>query len=125
MSEPTYVQEHNAIVEVVNKYIEGGRKGSGAIMKPAFHEKATIFGLAGEELFGPEIEKLYAVNDQNGPSPEAQPRFARVDIVGTAANVRLDSENWAGSRFTDFLNLVKLDGKWIIVNKVYYAHPSA
>ena len=57
MSEPTYSQEYNAIVEVVNKYIEGGRKGSGATMKPAFHEKATIFGLAGEELFGPEIER--------------------------------------------------------------------
>ncbi|MBT4752364.1 MAG: nuclear transport factor 2 family protein, partial [Candidatus Marinimicrobia bacterium] len=28
-----------------------------------------------------------------------------------------------GSRFTDFLNLLKVDGKWQVMNKVFYLHP--
>ena len=123
MSNPSYVQDYNAIVEVVNKYIEGNSKASGATMKPAFHEKATVFGLNGTELFGPEIQKLFDVIDQFPPSPDAQARFTRVDVVGTAANVRLDSDGVAGFRFTDFFNLLKIGGKWTIVNKIYYTHP--
>ena len=125
MSEPTYVQEYNAIVEVLNKYIVGNAKASSAAMKPAFHEKATIFGLNGQEVFGPEIQKLYDVIDSFKPSPDARASFTRVEIAGTAASVRVDSDNIAGSRFTDFLNLLKIDGKWTIVSKVYYRHGSA
>ncbi len=125
MSEPTYVQEYNAIVEVLNKYIEGNAKASSAAMKPAFHENATIFGLNGQEVFGPEIKKLYDVIDSFKPSPDARASFTRVEIAGTAASVRVDSDNIAGSRFTDFLNLLKIDGKWTIVSKVYYRHGSA
>ena len=123
MSNPSYVQDSNAIVEVVNKYIEGNSKASGATMKPAFHEKATVFGLNGTELFGPEIQELFDVIDQFPPSPDAQARFTRVDVVGTAANVRLDSDGVAGFRFTDFFNLLKIGGQWTIVNKIYYTHP--
>jgi hypothetical protein len=123
MSNPSCVQDYNAIVEVVNKYIEGNSKASGATMKPAFHEKATVFGLNGTELFGPEIQKLFDVIDQFPPSPDAQARFTRVDVVGTAANVRLDSDDVAGFRFTDFFNLLKIGGQWTIVNKIYYTHP--
>ena len=123
MSNPSYVQDYNAIVEVVNKYIEGNSKASGATMKPAFHEKATVFGLNGTELFGPEIQELFDVIDQFPPSPDAQARFTRVDVVGTAANVRLDSDGVAGFRFTDFFNLLKIGGQWTIVNKIYYTHP--
>lgn len=123
MSNPSYVKDYNAIVEVVNKYIEGNSKASGATMKPAFHEKATVFGLNGTELFGPEIQKHFDVIDQFPPSPDAQACFTRVDVVGTAANVRLDSDDVAGFRFTDFFNLLKIGGQWTIVNKIYYTHP--
>ena len=54
MNKPSYVEEYDAIVEVLNKYLEGNAKGSGAAMKPAFHEQATIFGLNGQDVFGPE-----------------------------------------------------------------------
>ncbi len=124
MSKPTYVQEYNAIVEVLNKYLEGNAKASSAAMKPAFHEKATIFGLNGQEVFGPEIQKLYDVIDTLPPSPQAQTAIARIDIVGTAASARVDSDNVAGNRFTDFFNLLKIDEKWTIVSKIYYTHPS-
>ena len=123
MSKLTYVQEYNAIAEVLNKYLEGNAKGNSAATKLAFHAQATFFGVSGDEVVGPEILKLYDIVDTLESSPNAQTAIARIDVAGTAANARVDSENVAGQRFTDFFNLLKIDGRWIIVNKVYHIYP--
>jgi len=123
MSQPTYVNEIDAITKVVQHYIEGARTGKGAAMKPAFHRDATIYGYVGKDLFGGPIQGLYDWNDKNGPAKDVQTRFSSIDVVGTCASVRLDTDNWTGHRFTDFVNLVKFDGEWKIVSKVFYLHP--
>ena len=92
-------------------------------MKPAFHQDANIFGYVGPDLFGGPIQGLFDWNDENGPAEDLELRFTSIDIVGTAASVRLDMDNWTGHRFTDFFNLVKIDGAWKIVSKVFYLHP--
>ena len=119
----SYVNEIDEITKVMQVYIDGARTGKGAAMKPAFHNDATIFGYVGPELFGGPIQGLYDWNDQNGPATDIQSRFTSIDVVGTAANVRLDTDNWTGHRFTDFFNLVKIDGQWKVVSKVFYLHP--
>ena len=119
----SYVNEIDEITKVMLAYIDGARTGKGAAMKPAFHNDATIFGYVGPDLFGGPIQGLYDWNDQNGPATGIQSRFTSIDVVGTAANVRLDTDNWTGHRFTDFFNLVKIDGQWKIVSKVFYLHP--
>ena len=119
----SYVNEIDEIAEVMQAYIDGARTGKGAAMKPAFHDDATIFGYVGPDLFGGPIQGLYDWNDQNGPATGIQSRFTSVDVVGTVASVRLDTDNWTGHRFTDFFNLVKIDGQWKVVSKVFYLHP--
>lgn len=123
MSELTYVRDYNAIAEVLNKYLEGNAKGNSAATKLAFHAQATFFGVSGDEVVGPEIQKLYDIVDTLPLSPNARTAIARIDVAGTAANARVDSENVAGQGFTDFFNLLKIEGRWIIVNKIYHMHP--
>lgn len=126
MSSLTYVQEYNAIVDVLNQYNEGGAKADSALMKPAFNEQATMFGVDGDKLVGGAIQNLYDVIDNAfHPSPEAKAAIVRIDIVGTAASARVDTDNVSGFRFTDFFNLLKVEGKWSIVSKIYHTHPSA
>jgi hypothetical protein len=124
MSNTTYVQEYDAIVEVLNKYSEGGKQAKSSIMKPAFSEQATIFSAdADGKLSGGEIQNLYDVVDKAfRPSPEAKAAIVRIDIVGTAASARVDTDNISGFRFTDFFNLLKVDGKWTVINKIYHTH---
>ncbi|MDT9674122.1 nuclear transport factor 2 family protein [Pseudomonas sp. JV414] len=125
MSSLTYVQEYNAIVDVLNQYNEGGAKADSALMKPAFNEQATMFGVDGDKLVGGAIQNLYDVIDTAfRPSPEAKAAIVRIDIVGTAASARVDTDNVSGFRFTDFFNLLKVEGKWTIVSKIYHTHPS-
>ena len=119
----SHVNEIDEITKVMQAYIDGARTGKGAAMKPAFHDAATIFGYVGPDLFGGPIQGLYDWNDQNGPATGIQSRFSSIDVVGTVANVRLDTDNWTGHRFTDFFNLVKIDSQWKVVSKVFYLHP--
>lgn len=124
MSNPTFVQEYNAILEVLNKYNEGGAKADSAIMKPAFSEQATMFSVDEKgTLAGGQIEVLYDIIDNVfTPSPNAKPAVARIDIVGTAASARVDTDDISGFRFTDFFHLLKVEGKWTIVSKIYHTH---
>lgn len=119
----SYVNDIDEITNVMQAYIEGARSGKGAAMKPAFHNDATIFGYVGPDLFGGPIQGLYDWNDQNGPATGIESRLTSIDVVGTVASVRLDTDNWTGHRFTDFFNLVKIDGQWTVVSKVFYLHP--
>ncbi len=116
------VSEHEAIAEVVQHYIDGAKSGRGDDMKPAFHEDATIFGYAGADLFAGPIQQLFAWNDENGPATGLQARIASIDVINTVATVRLELDNWTGHRYTDLFTLLKVDGAWKIMNKVFHLH---
>ena len=120
---PTNVNEHDAIAQAVQPYIDGARSGKGDDMKPAFHKDATIFGYAGADLFGGPIQQLFDWNDGNGPATELTARIATIDLVDTVATVRLELDNWSGARYTDLFTMLKVDGQWTIMSKVFHLHP--
>ena len=119
---PTNVSEYDAIAKVVQHYIDGAKSGKGDDMKPAFHKDATIFGYVGADLFGGPIQQLFAWNDQNGAATGLIARIASIDLIGTVATVRLELDNWTGSRYTDLFTLLQVDGEWKIMSKVFHLH---
>ena len=119
---PTSLDEYDAITKTVQNYINGGRTGHTADMKLAFHPDATIFGFIGPDLFAGPIQGLFDWNDQNGPATDLQGRITSIDLVETVATVRLELDNWTGHRFTDLFTLLKVDGDWKIMNKVFHLH---
>ena len=116
------VSEYDVVAKVVQHYIDGAKSGRGDDMKPAFHEDATIFGYAGDDLFAGPIQRLFAWNDENGPATGLQARIASIDLIGTIATVRLELDNWTDHRYTDLFTLLKTDGEWKIMNKVFHLH---
>lgn len=123
MTKPLFVDDYIAITEVLNKYNEGGKQAKSEIMKPAFAEEATIFGVENGKLAGGPISGLYnTIDTAFRPSPEARGVIASIDIVGTAASARVDTNDISGFCFTDFFNLLKVDGKWTIVSKIYHTN---
>ncbi len=120
---PTNVGEYDAIAAVLQHYLDGAVSGKGDDMKPAFHEDATVFGYVGDDLFAGPIAALFAWNDDNGPATGLQARIASVDVTGTVATVRLELDDWTGYRFTDLFTLLKVNGEWKIMNKVFHLHP--
>jgi len=124
MSKPTYVNEYEAIVDVLNLYNEGGKQADSSIMKPAFSTQATMFSVDGDsKLDGGQIQKLFdAIDSGFHPSPEARGAIVQVDIVGTAASARIDTNDISGFCFTDFFHLLKVEGKWTVVSKIFHTH---
>jgi hypothetical protein len=116
------VNDHKLIEKTVQFYIDGAISGKGEDMKPAFHQDATIFGYIGDDLFAGPIQKLFDWVDENEAATELQAHIASIDIEGTVATVRLESHNWSGHQFTDLFTLLKLDGTWKIMNKVFHLH---
>ena len=127
MNATTYVQDYQAIVAVLNQYNAGGAQADSSIMRPAFSTEATIFGVdADDQLTGGPIEGLFEIIDSAfRPSPQAKAAIVRVDIAGTAASARVDTDDISGFRFTDFFNLLKVQGEWTIVSKIYHTHAGA
>jgi len=117
------ISEYDAIASTVQHYIDGGKTGRTEEMKKAFHPDATIFGYVGADLFAGPIQGLFDWNDQNGAATELKGRIASIDVVETVATVRLELENWGMHRFTDMFTLLKVDGQWKIMNKVFHLHP--
>ncbi len=53
---------------------------------------------------------------------DAVSRVASIDLIDTFATVRLELDNWTGGRYTDLFTLLKVDGEWKIMNKVFHLH---
>ncbi len=121
-SAPTNVSEYDVIANVVQQYVDGAKSGRGDDMRPAFHKDATIFGYFGEDLFAGPIQQLFDWNDENGPATGLLARIASIDLIDTAATVRLELDDWTGHRFTDLFTLLRVDGEWKIMNKVFHLH---
>ena len=118
----TDVSEHGVIAMAVQHYIDGAKSGSGEQMKPAFHEDATVFGYIGPDLFAGPIQQRFAWNDENGPATGLEAQIASIDLIETVATVRLELDNWTGHRFTDLFTLLKVDGEWKIMSKIFHLH---
>lgn len=111
------------IEKIMQDYIEGARTGSSDVLRPIFHDMATVCGYVGPDLFAESVEKFYDWHDENGAAASVKAGDLHIDIEGTAATARFELDNWTGHRFTDFFTLVKIDGRWQIMSKVFYLHP--
>ncbi len=109
-----------AIEEAIGKYIEGGRAADSSIMKPAFHENAQMSGPAEEGAFSGPIQALYDYVDSNGPATDLAVRIIKVTISDErAASAVLHADHWHGKNFIDHFHLLKIDGTWKILSKIF------
>ena len=115
------IKEFNAVEAVAKKFIEAVKNGNSEIVKPYFYEKAVFFGQLYEDVYqSGSISEFYNTIDKMGAC--SADYIARVDVLAlekTIAVVRIIEDNWHGYKFTDILNLNKINGTWKIVAKVY------
>ncbi len=115
------IKEFNTVEEVAKKFIEAVKNGNSKIVKPYFYEKAVFFGQLNEKVYqSGAIQEFYDTIDEMGACGDDY--TARVDVIAvekTIAVVRVIEDNWHGYKFTDILNLNKINGEWKIVAKVY------
>ncbi|MEO1055855.1 MAG: nuclear transport factor 2 family protein [Actinomycetota bacterium] len=125
MPQPTLAIEHHAIVEALQRYVDGATGTNSAIMRPSFDDRATVYSIDGDGAIagGPADVALFdPVDNALPPSPDAQSATIHIDVVRTAASARVDTDGLAGANYTDFFHLLKVHGEWKIVSKVFHAY---
>ena len=118
------MSEEQAIEAVVHLYVEGMAFANDAALRKAFHPQASIAGpYEGTVKWLSRDEFIAAVAAQGAAPPGSQPfmDIMAIDATGDAASVKV-ADDFGGKRFLAYLSLLKIDGRWTIVNKVYHLH---
>jgi hypothetical protein len=116
--------EFDAIRAVVVDYLEGMIWGQTDRIEQAFHPKAIQVGhFAGETEFFSRQEFVDWLRGEKA-EPVGSPYVAEllsIEITGDVAIAKL-SDSCFETAFTDYLVMLKEDGRWQIVTKAYFAH---
>ena len=114
------IGEYRAVEEAAMKFVKSVAEGDSRYAKELFVDDAVLFGyLDGKPEHG-SIEQFYKNVDTVDARKDFRARIDIVDIEETLAVVRVLEEKWGGRiDFTDYLLLMKIDGKWKCVAKAY------
>lgn len=110
--------DYQLVEQTVNYYLDGGTNNDFETLKKAFHETATM-KFIGKDGYK-EVNALeFFSGIKPGPKQNRKTRIADINIAGNAANARLEIE-YPTFTFIDFMNLLKVDGEWKVVSKIFY-----
>lgn len=118
------MSEEQAVQAVVHLYVDGMTFAHEGALRKAFHPKASIIGnYQGAVEWLSLDEFITAVADEGSAPAGTQPliQIEALDVTGDAATVKVVDE-MSGVRFSDYLSLLKIDGRWLIVSKLYHLH---
>jgi hypothetical protein len=87
----------------------------------AFHPSASMkyVDIATNEFKDVPIAEFIARVKANPSNVEAKKEILSISIEGTAASAKLKME-YPTHIFYDFMNMLKIDGEWKIVSKIFY-----
>jgi hypothetical protein len=117
---------HQEIEEVLQKYGKGVHHGDGASLKEAFHPQATIGGYyKGHLILDTRDDFVKSIESMPIPATQGEPydkQTTSIEVAGNAATASM-RERYQGLIFTNYFNLLKLNGHWSIINKTFSHEP--
>lgn len=116
--------EEAAVRQVVEFYIRSHATGEGEHVARAFHPDLVMYYLRDGELMERTGADFIAGFRGQPQADEAQRRrwIGMVDVSGNAAVAKVILD-YPAVRITDYFTLLKIDGSWKIMNKVFHSEP--
>ena len=110
--------DYESVIKVLNAYFDGLYEGDVNILRNIFHEDTVLKGNGYRKT---RDEWLDAVAHRPTPQNEGMAfnfNVHSLEIVGDQAMAKVDAPLLA-AHFIDFLGLLKENGQWRIVNKMF------
>ena len=107
------------IKETLNYYLDGGTNNDFNILKKAFHETATMKYIGAEGYTEVNAIDFFGRVMKPGPKQNRKTEIVYIDVMGNAAHAKIEI-GYPTFAFIDFMNLLKIDGEWKIVSKIFY-----
>jgi hypothetical protein len=116
-------QNDQAAVRVpLENYFRGHATGDPAYFRKAFLPEARLFWIKDGQMTTVSSEEFIQRAGSGHPQPDESQRkrsIEHVDISGNAATAQLLLD-YPDARITDFMSLLKVNGEWKIVNKIFF-----
>ena len=117
------LNEVSAVRKVMEKYIEGSYTADVPLLKSIFHPDALMSGYYEGELGIGSPEPFFAELMEATSSKDAGDAYAGevvfIHIDGDIASAAIAEDNLFGLNYMNHFHLLKVDGEWLIVSKVY------
>lgn len=119
-----FASDAAAVATVMQRYFDGLHHSDPALLATVFHPQAHYFCATDGSLLHLDMAQYFPIVAKR-PSPASQghPRTDRIVSMAFAGPVTVFVKAECAippKAFIDFLTLVKLDGEWRIVSKVFH-----
>ena len=112
--------EEAAVRKALDHYLQGHATGDGAHHRMAFYPQANLYFVQNGALTTVTSEE-YASRSSGKPAADEGQRKRRIvsiDIAGTAAIAKIELD-YPNVRFVDYMSLLKVNGEWRIIAKIF------
>lgn len=120
---PAQQDEDAAVREVINRYLHGLKFNDVESFQQAFMPDAKLYFVNRDGSLGQlsQADWYRGFAAVAGKEEQGELRIVSFEVHRDIATVKVveDYPGNPGSRYTDYLNMVKFGGRWWIVNKVY------
>ena len=110
------------IEKLMATYFEGIFYGNPEKLETVFHKNSSLYGDLGEVLYVKRRDEFIAdVKQRKSPNELGEPfkmKTLEIDLIGQIALAKVHVP-MLGYNYYDYLSLTKIDGQWIIVNKLF------
>jgi putative lumazine-binding protein len=113
-----------AVRQTLTYYLRGHATGVADTMAKAFHPDAELKFIRNGQYTRRTLAE-YVGGFSGQPAADEAKRVRRivaVDIVGNAASAKIELD-YPNALLTDYMQLLKVDGEWKIVHKIFHAAP--
>jgi hypothetical protein len=110
------------IRQTVSRYFAAGDQGSASLLQEAFHPCAMMYWAQQGELLECSQSRWQERLQEAGPRPATERHLERVEVAGDSACAVLTSL-YPTHTYHDAVLLLKLQGHWQIVAKVFHKGP--
>ena len=110
----------------LENYVKGHATGDGEFMKKAFHTEGNLIFIRDGKYMTRSFAE-YIAGFTGKPAADEADRKRSIEMVELTGNAGVGKIilDYPTVRFVDYMTLLKIDGEWKIVNKIFYAEPKA
>lgn len=117
-----FEKEAADIQETIAEYFKGIFFGDIPKLKSVFHPQCLLFGdINGQPYFKTVNEYLEGVQNRKSPNELGETfkmKILSIELINSIAYVKLHVP-MLGYNYHDFISMNKIDGRWMIVNKLF------
>jgi hypothetical protein len=128
LTAPAFAQtdEKEAVKVPLNNYLKAHATGDQDAARKAFHTDGNLIWIKdGKHTTRSFAEFVAGFNGKPAADEDKRKRaIESIDVAGNAASAKIVLD-YPAVRFVDYMTLLKIDGEWKIVSKVFYAEPKA